>query len=210
MDLSEIFNTQQRKSEDPKPMKTHNMPQGRSKRNQGFYLIAMKASYGSLGQNDMLTNAGKSFTINDLKISPHALAPAKLKMVKMKDEPTMLMKTQGTTTKCLSKCGDFPVPFAQISIGSALKPGAISQHSLGAFRRAIRLNCAIGLPFPPSAEATLKYSEGHAAAVFRPASRTSLVNSSCYFRVIAFEGSPVYRVCLPRVVSGKSRANYLL
>src|SRR5579862_750196 len=208
MDLVGFRKSYRRESESIKPMETKGISRNPNIPSEGFYLIEIKATYSTLRQNTRPSVSGKSIKINDLINGQFLPKSTEIKMLKMKDEPTMLMKTHGTKTKCPPKRGCFYALFPLFSSGSPPNATGNYPHPIRAFRSTKSLTRGIALPFasPPETASGFLHSRAHPVAALR-GERSGLVNSSCYFRVIAFEDSPVYRVCLPWVVSGKSRAN---
>jgi len=76
-----------------------------------------------------------SFTSKPRKISNleiHQFSPpaSKIKMLKMKVEPTMLMKTQGRTTKCRLKSIQFHAVIGRFPHQFHPNPYGISEHSI--------------------------------------------------------------------------------
>src|SRR5579863_6968485 len=113
-------------------------------------------------------------------------------MLKMKDEPTMLMKTQGHKTKCPLKWAPFSVLFPRNSAAISQKTRVISQYYVRAFGREEPSNRRAGSPCASSPEATSQSSsQGRSGSKAWQSIETG--NSRCPFVVpsLDFRGALV-------------------
>jgi hypothetical protein len=151
-----------------------------------FYISETKDSYDVFGQFLIPNIPCKLLKIKNLLNPRFPAESVEKKMLKMKDEPTMLMITTGQTTKCHSASGQFLAVFEGFSRRIVRKTDGMSQHSLGAPHASgsttgrtafppARLECALPLGCKKSA-----LGETHCEGSEKPGANSLAPGSSSY------------------------------